>query len=225
MTPLTHDHGPAWRARQRAEREAHGWPRLPLRYVAYVAIALLVLSVLAAGVFPTLALAGEHGGPRGYKDYCIKAETNCLPVQRAELRWSGILKGHLLLVSSWANRMAHVIEPAETDLYQTGNCTHGDCEDKALCMTEWLVGMGYQRGAFRMVKGLDEDGRPHMFLAVHTDEGVFYLDDRQVAHHTRWRGEAHSIESYDYYPPLGYSWNPVITPSTSAYALVQDKDQ
>lgn len=214
MTPLPRDYGPMLRARGRAERDARGWPHLPLRYVAYVAIALLVLIVVAVGVYPTVALADEHGAPRGYKTYCIQDPINCQHVERAEIQWSGILEGDLLLVSSWASRMAHVTEPEGEDVYRMGNCTHGDCEDKALCMIEWLVGMGYQRGALRLVKGVDEYGDPHMWVSAYTTQGVFYFDAKQVAAESRWRGTAKSIQGYDYYPPLGYAWNVLPTTAT-----------
>lgn len=187
-----------------------------------IALSIALGAMVLCSMIP-LALAGEHGGPTGYKTYCIKAPINCPRVERSEIQWSGIFEGHLLLVSAWASRMAHVTEPDDEDVYHMGNCLFGDCEDKALCMIEWLSGMGYPRGAFRMVKGRDENGDPHMWVAAFTTEGTFYFDDRQVAHESRWRGTAERIQSYDYYPPLGYAWNPVTSPSTGAYALMQDR--
>lgn len=188
---------------------------------AAVLAVCLFLSTCAAGVAPVFAGANlfDEFGPstnfifdqtsiisyQGALDYCERVPDECVGHGREVLEATDELAKKLLLAQLYVNG---AIKPG-TDLKVHGKDEYwaikepgarGDCEDYALTKRDHLIKLGVPAGAMSIVVlEITSRGEDHAILAVHTDRGVYLLDNLQTSVTTL-------------YTPLGYRFESVQAP-------------
>lgn len=166
-------------------------------HILFAFVALAVLSACAENAEKPVSNRAKSP-PMAYVDWCTQDVRNCPAVDQVFLETTPKLMGQLEELRQAMNLDVRW-EPDQPgrDVWQYPFQGVGDCEDKAiygLSLAEQRFGL--PRGAFRFVSGKDPWGRPHAYLAVYTTDGVWALDEVEVAPLTRFRATAEWIETY-----------------------------
>ena len=135
-------------------------------------VVLLILS-FCLSIVP--AYAGPVVVPKGFKAFCAANPSECKGGGAASVTYDETLMAQLKTVNAKVNASIKPVKAEAVDVWSL-NVSKGDCEDYVLAKRHALIKAGVPASALSIVFAL-AGGAGHAVLGVHTDRGIYVLDN------------------------------------------------
>jgi predicted transglutaminase-like cysteine proteinase len=135
-------------------------------------VGLLILS-FCLSIVP--AQAGSAVVPKGFKAFCAAHPSECKGGGAASVTFDETLMAQLKTVNAKVNAAIKPVKAEAVDVWSL-NVSKGDCEDYVLAKRHALIKAGVPASALSIVYAL-AGGTGHAVLGVHTDRGIYVLDN------------------------------------------------
>jgi predicted transglutaminase-like cysteine proteinase len=131
--------------------------------------------VLASALGGAPAVAGSVPVPSGFKVFCEVYPQECRGGGARSVKLTDALMGTLEHVNAEWNAAITPVKNEGYDLWSI-NVTKGDCEEYVLAKRRALINIGVPASALSIVYAL-RNGGGHAVLGIHTDKGIYVLDN------------------------------------------------
>ena len=135
----------------------------------------VVLLILSFWLSALPANAGSAIVPRGFQTFCAANPSECRGGGADSVAYDDALMAQLKTVNAKVNAAIKPVKSEAGDVWSL-NVSKGDCEDYVLAKRHALIKAGMPASALSIVYALAR-GEGHAVLGVHTDRGIYVLDN------------------------------------------------